>query len=505
MAKKLLILSALLATVASCNSNVFLTTKDSLKSIFVSTEECLKLYANNLIDADGDGVVDMCDSKGVWVSADEGDDAYGNGTWQKPFKTIETALKHMQGKKNKLYIAEGHYAESVIVGPGIRIKGGYSLLKDGQRSFDPKSFETILSPADHGSFAIQFGPGKKKNSSISSIVLGARWKEVPTLIDVVDSSPVISENTLVIGGGAKTYVGIAVKGDSQPIIENNDIRIFGASPQVHSIGIEAVALNPKQKLRLVLKNNRITIESSDGLAAGVIIRKENNDSHVALEMDSNTISCSIKACFPRFLYGVLLGQSAYGSIFSFDEAIVNRNSFSLEDKTELGKYVAIQANNGRLYLSNNIIVDAARRSAAIAVDDAILEMDFNTIISEKSALTASGKSLLTLKNNILTSSYGPSIILADKDSSIGSIVNTMLMRQNMDCAINGAQCKESDLSLNAEGYISSAKSAAIDAGECLPKTITLIDIKGTKRPQGKACDIGAHEYTPDAPRIADSP
>lgn len=440
---------------------------------------------------------------GVWVSADEGNDTTGNGSIGRPYKTLAKGLGALGGKKNELLVVEGTYTESLTIGEGIVLTGGYSKLIEGKRSREPGKFETIISPSPEGTFALKFTEGKgKMPSKLSGFTLGVMWKQVPAIIEVDSTSPTISANRINVGGGSISSTGInitAVKGDAKPVIEGNEITIHGTtSKSGFAVGMQAVSLEPGREVRPAVRNNVFNITgltATSGTVAGIDLRKETNDAKASLDMEGNRINCAGKNCSASFFYGILLGESPYGSVFSFDEAVVNGN--------RIDGPVAVHVRKGNAYLSNNII-KGGKGGALITVKNAVLDMDFNTVIAGSSCIDAGGGAVLNLMNNIFEAGDGVPVMLTGAENSLKIAINNLFSPADAACMIRGTECMDdgfmarnirANAVLDQEGKPITG-SAAIDGAECLLKVITQKDINGTKRPSGSKCDIGASEFMP---------
>ncbi|PIR24707.1 MAG: hypothetical protein COX62_01540 [Deltaproteobacteria bacterium CG_4_10_14_0_2_um_filter_43_8] len=90
-----------------------------------------------ITDSNCDGI-DGNKSEGVWVSANEGEDA-NDGSFESPVKNIAQALNLAaalpEGSRN-VHLVKGVYAEDVTLENNINLFGGYGLLEDGVRSRD---------------------------------------------------------------------------------------------------------------------------------------------------------------------------------------------------------------------------------------------------------------------------------------------------------------------------------------------------------------------------------
>src|SRR3989338_2667501 len=105
-------------TIADCN--------DADPSINPSATD---LPDEDFSDSNCDGI-DGNISKGIWVSATEGNDSF-TGTIDAPVQTISKALSLaalLPVSDRQVYVVSGAYAEDLIVENDINLYGGYELL-----------------------------------------------------------------------------------------------------------------------------------------------------------------------------------------------------------------------------------------------------------------------------------------------------------------------------------------------------------------------------------------
>jgi parallel beta-helix repeat protein len=184
-------------------------------------------------------------------------------TWARAYRTVQAGL-NAAAAGDELWVAEGVWAESVVLKDGVAVYGGFAGAEATRAGRAPATHKTNLTdtvrvPAGCGLATILDG-FTVRNSSTGGI-------------RCTDASPTISNNVITNnqttaseGGG-----GILVTGASYPVISDNTISDNSASFYGGGISVDSKVTAGK---RVIIINNVISSNEStgaQGLGGGVSI------------------------------------------------------------------------------------------------------------------------------------------------------------------------------------------------------------------------------------------
>ncbi len=371
------------------------------------------------------GVDDICQGLGTYVSSDNGSDN-NPGTQAQPVQTIAKGIANAQqiGFGVDVYVAAGHYPEGVMLVEGISLLGGY---EDMTWTRDPIANDTaILVPNFAGVFApgsitrqtlldgfrIQGASGSPPNppgsAAISvagsptisnnrifggNIVGGAAWNTQASVGIYVAGAiaapgPLVSGNSMAGGDSVDRSIGLLIDSPGPTVVEvsGNDIRGGGG---LRSNGIADWSSGPGT----LFANNDISVgKANAGDAWGIAIQG-------AATIDKNRINADLAV-----VGSCTNTQEWCGGIVSFSSSTTITNNVVLGvagARTAAVRLIEAEQAAGVVILNGNYLQGAQPNAPA----------NLSTAIALRNGFSGNNTVIGRVRNNILrpgsaTTRYG---------------------------------------------------------------------------------------------------
>jgi hypothetical protein len=150
-------------------------------------------------DCTGDpSVTNTIEECGVFVQADAAD-AMGDGTRDKPYKTLQEAIDKA-GEKRVYACTSAPFAEHVTIAAGIDIIGGFNCLKGWSWSADSKS--KLTGPADKITLTMTSGSDKAKLENFAITAASTGLIGGSSIAVIVDHATAAFERCNITAGDA---------------------------------------------------------------------------------------------------------------------------------------------------------------------------------------------------------------------------------------------------------------------------------------------------------------
>jgi CSLREA domain-containing protein len=196
-------------------------------------------------------------------------------------------------------------------------------------------------------------------------------------------------------------------------------------------------------------------------------------------------------------------NGAGGVDFATGTLVVEESTFSNNTATAIAGGLFADTATGSI-VNSTFSGNTASSGAAMALDESTLSLINNTITANHVSAASGGvlraifPQLLTLSNNVIAGNVGADCLVVR-----GSIVTDHNLASDNTCRLTGTGDLPGVAPLlgplannggSTDTHALLSGSPALDAGN--NATCPATDQRGTTRPQGPACDIGAFEVTP---------
>lgn len=303
--------------------------------------DAIDLPDDNLTDSNCDGI-DGNIAKGIWVSADEGNDAFA-GTIEAPVKTISKALdlaSYLSSADRQVYVVAGTYPEDIIVENDISLYGGYGLLVDGIRSRNLGSQRANLPGVDGDKKITMTFNGapvsvdytvlvQNTTSTLDALIIDSDKNSFGTLF--YDADGVVKNSLLQekipaalrdMSGLIAAIIGAVGTANRSVEVSHNVLKMNGNGAVGNGKNFGVLALpeqNAQKDLSLLVVDNTLTSKGDGQVAVAVAAADDDNnpnddsatDSHASIDMvvKKNTFTMTSSHSISAGIVGGLLLES----------------------------------------------------------------------------------------------------------------------------------------------------------------------------------------------------
>lgn len=402
----------------------------------------------------------------VYYVSDTGNDKKGNGSKDSPWRSLQRATDQLKagdqimvtaGKYEPFHVEASGKPEARIIikasEPGVRISG--------YESFDGRyvGISILASYVTLDGFDVDVGLNGHDKSR------GIRVSGTPG--HYVYDVHIINNHVANAG-----WVGITASYAENIHIEGN--HVHGSRGQ-HGIYVANSADNPVIRHNVSFGNAQAGIQVNadpqlpgDGIIEGAII-EDNILHHNGLKGSAALNLASVRN---STIAGNLLYKNFSQGIASWDDEAGHRYGCK-----------------GNVYLNNTVVMPEGSRHALVFRHGSSDNTIYNNILihlGDRDGLAFDSSSMPNLRsdNNIVSRVEDPK----------GEIVSLALWHGMSGLDQHSLVVSPARLFLNyqADDYTLASDSPAIDRGLGRPEVLQ--DLRGTRRPQGKALDIGAYEH-----------